>query len=61
MAHAEAPASRGDIVTQEQREEWLEEVGDSITIKFVEQSAYLTDNSDTGQPGYVVSVWYEEN
>lgn len=41
--------------------EWLEEMGDSITIKFVEQSAYLTDNSDTGQPGYVVSVWYEEN
>ena len=41
--------------------EWLAEVGDSVTIKFVEQSAYLTDNSDNGVPGYVVSVWYEEN
>ena len=41
--------------------EWLADVGDSITIRFVEQSAYLTDNSDTGAPGYIVSVWYEEN
>ena len=41
--------------------EWLSEAGDSIDIKFIEQSAYLTDNSDNGQPGYVVSVWYEEN
>ena len=41
--------------------EWLSEVGDSITIRFIEQSAYLTDNTDNGQPGYVVSVWYDEN
>lgn len=40
--------------------EWLAEVGDSITIKFIEQSAYLTDNTENGQPGYVVSVWYED-
>ncbi len=39
--------------------EWLDEMGDSITVKFIEQSAYLTDNSENGQPGYVVSVWYE--
>lgn len=40
--------------------EWLEQMSGSIDIKFVEQSAYLTDNTETGQPGYVVSVWYEE-
>lgn len=40
--------------------EWLEEMGGSITVRFVEQSSYLTDNSDNGQPGYVVSVWYDE-
>ncbi len=37
---------------------------DPISIKFVEQAAYLTDNSENGengQPGYVISVWYEEN
>ncbi len=39
--------------------EWLEEMGDSISIKFIEQSSYLTDNTENGQPGYVVSVWYE--
>ena len=41
--------------------EWLKEMADSISIKFVEQAAYLTDNSENGQPGYVISVWYEEN
>ncbi len=40
--------------------DWLAEMGDSINIRFVEQSAYLTDNSENGQPGYVVSVWYED-
>jgi len=39
--------------------EWLAEMGDSIVVKFVEQSSYLTDNSENAQPGYVVSVWYE--
>ena len=41
--------------------DWLAEMADSISIKFVEQAAYLTDNSENGQPGYVISVWYEEN
>ena len=40
--------------------EWLEEVGDSIEIAFIEQSAYLTDNTENAQPGYIVSVWYQE-
>lgn len=39
--------------------EWLDEMGDTIEIKFIEQAAYLTDNTENGQPGYVVSVWYE--
>ena len=41
--------------------DWMAEMGDSINIKHVEQSAYLTDNTDNGQPGIVVSVWYEDN
>jgi len=41
--------------------EWLAEMADSISVKFVEQAAYLTDNSENGQPGYVISVWYEES
>ena len=41
--------------------DWLAEMADSISIKFIEQAAYLTDNSENGQPGYVISVWYEEN
>jgi len=40
--------------------EWLAEMGDSITIQFVEQAAYLTDNTENGQPAFVVSVWYTE-
>lgn len=40
--------------------EWLEEVAGSVKIKFVEQSSYLTDNTENAQPGYIVSVWYED-
>ncbi len=41
--------------------DWLAENGASISIRYVEQSAYLTDNTDNGQPGFIVSVWYEDN
>lgn len=41
--------------------EWLGEMEGSITIHFVEQSAYLTDNTENAQPGFIVSVWYTEN
>lgn len=41
--------------------EWLEEMGSSITIHHVEQSAFLTDNTDNAQPGFIISVWYTEN
>jgi len=40
--------------------EWLEENGASIEIQRVVQSAYMTDNSDNGQPGFIVSVWYTD-
>ena len=40
--------------------DWLDEMDSKIDIKFIEQSAYMTDNTDNGQPGYSVSVWYEE-
>ena len=41
--------------------EWLEEMAGTIKVKFVEQSSYQTDNTETGSPGFVISVWYEEN
>ncbi len=41
--------------------EWLDSVGDAVTIHFIEQSAYLTDNTENAHPGYVISVWYSEN
>lgn len=40
--------------------EWLTEMGDKITVRFIEQSAYLTDNSESGHPGFIVSVWYDD-
>jgi len=41
--------------------EWLDEMDGKITIQFVEQSAFLTDNSENGHPGFIISVWYTEN
>lgn len=41
--------------------EWLEEMAGKINIQYVEQSAYLTDNSEHGTAGFIVSVWYTEN
>ena len=40
--------------------EWLEEMQESITVHFVQQSAYLTDNTENAQPGFIISVWYSE-
>ena len=39
--------------------EWLAEMKDRIEVKFVEQSPFMSDNTDNAQPGYVISVWYE--
>ena len=35
--------------------EWLAEAGD-ITIHHIKQSSYMTDNENTGTPGYIISV-----
>lgn len=40
--------------------EWLAQNAASIEIRFIEQTTYMTDNTETGQPGYVISVWYDE-
>ena len=41
--------------------EWLAEMEDKITIQFIQQSSYLTDNTEHAHPGFLVSVWYTEN
>ena len=41
--------------------DWLSTMGSSITVNFVAQSSYLTDNTENAQPGYIISVWYTEN
>jgi len=40
--------------------EWLAETGGSIEIQRIVQSAYMTDNTDNGQPGFIISVWYTD-
>jgi hypothetical protein len=40
--------------------DWLEETKGQVEVEFVEQSSYLTDNTDNAQPGFIISVWYTE-
>jgi hypothetical protein len=40
--------------------DWLQETDGKIDIQFIEQSAYLTDNSENGQPGFIISVWFTD-
>ncbi|XOV87251.1 MAG: hypothetical protein ACFHX7_20195 [Pseudomonadota bacterium] len=40
--------------------DWLAEMAGKIKVEFVQQSSYMTDNSENGHPGYIVSVWYTE-
>ena len=40
--------------------DWLAENEANIEIRFIEQTTYMTDNTDTGQPGFVISVWYDD-
>jgi len=40
--------------------EWLAETGGSIEVQRIVQSAYMTDNTDNGQPGFIISVWYTD-
>lgn len=37
--------------------ESLEQVEVTIVVKLMEYSAYLTDNTQEGQPGYIFSIW----
>ena len=41
--------------------ELLAEMANSTSLKFFKQAAYLADNRENGQGGYVISFWYEEN
>jgi len=41
--------------------EWLQEVEGKVTVQFVEQGAYLTDNTENAQPGFIISVWYTDS
>ena len=40
--------------------DWLEEVDGKIEVNYIEQSAYLTDNTDNAQPAFLISVWYSD-
>ncbi len=39
--------------------DWLSEAGDGIRIHDIKQSSFMTDNTDIGAPGYLISVWSE--
>jgi hypothetical protein len=39
---------------------WLAENQATLQVAYVQQSSYLTDNSENAQPGFIVSVWYNE-
>ncbi len=45
---------------EEEINTWLAETEGKVEIVFVEQSAYLTDGSERGAAGYIVTVWYNE-
>jgi len=41
---------------------WLaKEVEGKVNVQFVEQASYFTDNSENGQPGFIISVWYTDS
>ncbi|MCZ6504035.1 MAG: hypothetical protein O6945_16175 [Gammaproteobacteria bacterium] len=41
--------------------DWLQEVEGKVNVQFVEQASYFTDNSENGQPGFIISVWYTDS
>ena len=41
--------------------DWLQEVDGKFDIQFVQQASYFTDNTENGQPGFIISVWYTES
>lgn len=46
---------------EEEINTWLAEAEGELEIAFIQQSAYLTDGSERGAAGYIVTVWYNEN
>lgn len=40
--------------------QWLQEMEGKIEIHHIKQSAYLTDNSEHGTAGFIISVWYSD-
>ena len=40
--------------------EWLAEMEGKIVIRYIEQSSYLTENTEKGGPGLLITVWYDE-
>ncbi len=39
---------------------WLEENRETLQISHIQQSSYMTDNSENAQPSFLISVWYNE-
>jgi hypothetical protein len=39
---------------------WLAETDGTLQVAYIQQSSYMTDNSEKAQPGFIVSVWYTE-
>lgn len=37
---------------------WLEENSATLKVSHIQQSSYLTDNSENAQPAFIISVWY---
>jgi hypothetical protein len=40
--------------------DWMASTEGKIKVSHVQQSAYMTDNTDNAQPGFIISVWYDE-
>jgi hypothetical protein len=40
--------------------DWLAEMGNKVEVRFVGQSCFMTEHTDKAQPGFVISVWYDE-
>ena len=45
---------------EEEINSWLAETKGQVKIAHVAQSAYLTDGSERGTAGYIVTVWYNQ-
>ena len=46
--------------TEVEINDWLAEMDGKIQVHYVQQSSYMTDNTERAQPGIIASVWYTE-